>query len=323
MHLLEQLGREIGHTPLHEVAKIPIPNDNRVFIKLESQNLSGTHYDRVYLNLFRKLEIAGKIHRGRTRLIETSSGSAGRSVAEIGKFLGYDVTVVVPGQLPAARIDAIKLRGAKVVEADGPTVSDAVTKLRELLLEDERRHPKVEDRFFCMNHSRDLRSLEAMDGLADEVRDALPQGRIDAFVGACGNGTSLVGVGRRLKQIYPDLKVIGVEPEETCPVFRTHVARTQGSDTKNSYRAHDVYGTGVSGVHFPFFDDRLALSVLDNSMVVAKTDRETALVALNNVEGLDAGRSTALCFAAILQLCSESRGRTYLTIQYDSLSRFY
>lgn len=323
MQNLLQLEREVGHTLTVELPGIKLPNENRVFLKLECENPTGSHYDRVYLRLFQELESSGRAVPGKTRLIETSSGSAGRSAAYFGMILGYNVTVVVPSGLPPSRIEAIRKYRANVIEADGPTVSDAVRKLRRVLAEDRRQHPRAEECYLCMNHSRDLRALDAMESIANEVKDHLPTQSLDYFVGACGNGTSLIGVGRRLKTLFPGIAVIGCEPEEACPISTGFHEAEQASGSVHAYRPHNVFGTGVPEVYFPFFEDPSSVAVLDQTIVINEHDRNRALEELNSKADIDAGRSTALCFAAIRQLSEKTEGSHYLMLLYDSFSKYY
>lgn len=323
MEKLLQLERETGHTRIVELLQAKLPNNNRVFVKLECENPTGSHYDRVYFRLFHALEASGKIIRGRTRLIETSSGSAGRSVAYFGMILGYNVTLVVPAGLPVARIEAMRKFGATIIEADGPTVSDAVRKLRIVLAEDKRNQPCPDDRYFCMNHSRDLRSLDAVESIADEVKEHLNGLHLDYFVGACGNGTSLIGVGRRLKTLFPSITIVGCEPQEACPITAGFDESRRTKVGAHPFRAHNVFGAGVPQVYFPFFEAPSSGVVLDQAIVIRENERNKALEALNSVEDLDAGRSTALCFAAIRQLSEKTYGKNFLMLLYDSFSKYY
>src|SRR3989338_4732778 len=112
--LYSRLEREIGNTPLYEISKIQLPNGNRVFAKEENRNPGGSHYDRVFIRLFRHYEEGGRIVPGHTPVVETTSGSAGVSVARLGRLLGYECLVICPADLPEARIRAIREQGAEL-----------------------------------------------------------------------------------------------------------------------------------------------------------------------------------------------------------------
>ncbi len=84
-----------------------IPNGNRIYLKMESENPFGSHYDRVYIALFRFYEKQRRISPG-DKVLETTSGAAGVSFAGIGKILGYECVVALPAGGEKARENAIR-----------------------------------------------------------------------------------------------------------------------------------------------------------------------------------------------------------------------
>ncbi|MCA8951078.1 MAG: PLP-dependent lyase/thiolase [Planctomycetes bacterium] len=202
---------------------------------MELENPTFSHYDRVYFHLLRSLEAQGTIEPGRSRLIEVSSGSAGISFAWFCRQLGFDSTVVLPADLPAARINAVRQHGSKVLLDRGSYVAGAVELLDETLRADRESDP--EERLFCVNHSRTPLSLEAMRSIADEaVRDA-PDHQFDQFVGACGNGTSLLGIGSRLREVC-GATVVSCDPSE-APVSYSLLHRGRSVSAPVWQRQHE------------------------------------------------------------------------------------
>ncbi len=114
--LYQNLYARIGRTPLIEYEG-EVPRGNRIFIKRECDNPFGSHYDRVYLALFRHYEEEGRIKPGDT-VLETTSGSAGISFAGIGKFLGYQCRVAIPAGGEKARVTALEGEGAEIIFTD-------------------------------------------------------------------------------------------------------------------------------------------------------------------------------------------------------------
>ena len=93
--LYRELESRIGNTPILKLS-LHLPYGNRIFVKEEFRNPTGSHYDRVYIHLLKEIEKEGKIVPGVTPLIETSSGNAGSSFAWLCRELGYQAEVIVP-----------------------------------------------------------------------------------------------------------------------------------------------------------------------------------------------------------------------------------
>jgi cysteine synthase A len=110
---MKTILERIGNTPLIEFDG-SVPNENRIWMKLECDNPFGSHYDRVYRMLFDHFEKDGLLKPGST-VIETTSGTAGVSFAAIGRELGYKCVVVIPNGGEHAREEAIRREGAELI----------------------------------------------------------------------------------------------------------------------------------------------------------------------------------------------------------------
>jgi cysteine synthase len=193
---LEEIAQEVGNTPLREIKNVLIPNENRIFVKGEWADPTGSHYDRIYLELFRSLEREGKIVRGKSRLIETTSGCVGTSFAWFGRELGYSCTVIIPADSPENRQRLIRSYGAELIFSPaGKYIRGAKNKLIEVLKSHRATAGEEGDRFNLLNHSEDFRSIEAMRQVAVEACQHVTGG--DHFVGVCRNGARLLVLQRR------------------------------------------------------------------------------------------------------------------------------
>ncbi len=325
MDPLAALRQRIGDTPLYEIRRIPIPNGNRIFAKEEWRNPSGSHYDRIYHTLFSALEAEGKISRGRTRLIETSSGCAGASFAWFCKELGYSATVVVPADLPPSRIEAIKRHGATIVSSPaGKYMAGAVVTLRELLDCDKHQAAMPDQRLYCLDHSRNFRSVTAMYAVAREVKRQLRGTPVDFFVGACGNGASLIGIGDEFKRISPGIRVVACDPAEAPVAFvRRYPGKYEppyGHDP--CPRQHNVFGTGAWGIRFPFLEEPLFSEVIDEAYIVEAHEWQKALSLLHTKEQQLVGRSTALTLAVAIKISERVSNCTFVIPFYDSFETY-
>ncbi|MFQ6676494.1 MAG: pyridoxal-phosphate dependent enzyme [Fidelibacterota bacterium] len=317
--LYDELGRTIGHTPLVPLRHLEVPNGNTIYCKHEFANPSGSHYDRVYYRLYRYYELEKKkIEPGVTPIIENTSGCAGASCAYIGRELGYETHIVVPGNLPANRINNILKYTSNLYRTRDPDyVLGTQRLLRDMLKEDHSRKSRGDPaRLFCLNHSQVVQSVEAMEACGREVVSHLDgrNGRIDYFVSAVGNGISMVGVSSVLKKKW-NTKTVVLDPVE-APVVR-HL-KEGVNDTFNGYRLHELYGIGAWGISFPFID----VNLIDETYTVAPEEWEHALRLLIEVEDLYVGHTSAASLSVALRIARKVTGKNILIILYDSLENY-
>jgi len=322
---LEKLGSLIGNTPVREITEIQIPNNNRIFVKEEWANPTGSHYDRIYLELFKMYERNGRIKRHKSRLIEVSSGCAGVSFAWFCKHLGYQCTVVLPKDLPESRIHAISKHKVKIVfSPPGKYIKGAVQELKEVLIADKMNVKTKEDRLFVLNHAENWESVKAMKTVVTELVTQITE-PINFYVGVCGNGASLLGIGSEIKSIYPQAKVVSCDPAE-APVSSVYKRCSrkqpcmQNDVTKHS---HNVYGSGAWGVKFPFLESCIFMETVDRVCLVSKNEREKALIKLHEHVHAKVGRTSGMALAAALQLCAETSNSNFLILFYDSYDNYF
>lgn len=351
--LYVSLQRKIGNTPLHEIGQINVPNGCRIFAKEEYLNPSGSHYDRVYLHLLKALEAEEKITPGRTPLIETSSGNAGISFAYLAKALGFQSEVIMPASLPNARIEGAKTHGAKVRLTSGRKyIGGAAEELRHALtVENKQRAAQGLPKYWSPNHSQDFRTAQALEPIASEVKRQLGNTKIDYVILGVGNGATILGPGRRLKELFPRIKVIAWEPFSSAKMYSMRNAkkyeRTFGVKP-GSKLSHTVYGTGVPNVQFPLLEEAERTVVDEVKLVAEKKERdshsrqvrgkkragnfrqnvreltnwEQALKHLHSVERKPVGRSSAGSLAIALEMASRMKNKNFLIIFYDQISRY-
>ncbi len=192
--IYSELENRIGKTPLQRFSG-DVPNGNTILIKRECDNPFGSHYDRVYIDLFRHFEEHEGLQPG-SKVLETTSGTAGASFAGIGKALSYECHLAVPLGVDDAIINAIAAHGATMYRTpEKDYVSGFPNFLRKFL-------PQHKDMYF-LNHSMGKRAgagfsnnevtLKAFEGIA---REALAEADIDIYLPAVGNGSTVLGPGR-------------------------------------------------------------------------------------------------------------------------------
>lgn len=197
----------IGHTPLVGMAQMSPSKKVKILAKLEGQNLggSGSMKDRVAKYMIEKAERSRELTKDKT-IIEATSGNTGIALAWLGYKKGYKVTIVMPDSMSLERQRLLRIFGAELILTKGARgMSGAIDTARELAAQDKRYF--MPDQF-----SNPANPLAHYETTGVEIMKDFPYDRIDVLIAGIGTGGTIVGVARRLKEKYPNIKVIGVEP---------------------------------------------------------------------------------------------------------------
>lgn len=198
----DPLLRSIGGTPLVELTRLSPRPGVRLWAKLEGMNPSGSIKDRVALALVEEAEARGQLQPGGT-LIEASTGNTAIALATVARRKGYRLKVVLPeGVVPSIRA-LLELYGVEILWTRPRCGMMGAIDLAVTLAE---REGWVATRQF--DSPANLRAH--YEGTGAEIAATLP--RVDAFVAGIGTAGTLMGVGRRLRERDPEVRLIGVEP---------------------------------------------------------------------------------------------------------------
>ena len=199
----------IGNTPLVEITD-GMPEGVRLFAKLESVNPGGSIKDRPVSRMLRRGLEAGHFEGGRS-LLDSSSGNAGIAYAMLGAALGVPITLVVPGNASAERLDRIRAHGAKLILTDPIDGYDFALREAKRLAE-----AQPEKYWYCNQYANDNNWMAHYETTGVEILEqveAVTGGLPDALVAGVGTGGTITGVGRRLRQARPDTFIASVIPE--------------------------------------------------------------------------------------------------------------
>ena len=197
----------LGHTPLVELTQMSPNKKVKILAKLEGQNLGGSASlkDRVAKYMIEKAERSGELTRDKT-IIEATSGNTGIALAWLGHKKGYKVTIVMPDSMSLERRQLLRIYGAELILTKGAYgMGAAIDKARELVARDKRYF--TPDQF-----SNPANPLAHYETTAVEIINDFPYDKIDVLIAGIGTGGTLVGVAQRLKEKYPNIRAIGVEP---------------------------------------------------------------------------------------------------------------
>jgi cysteine synthase A len=187
-------------SPLVEVDS---PGGSTVAAKIESKNPGGSAKDRPALFMIEAAEEEGEIEPG-DRLVEPTSGNTGIGLAVVAAAKGYDLTVVIPSSKSEERRQIMRAFGATIELVDGD-ISAAKDHADEL----EREAGMYQLRQF--ENPANPRAHYETTGA--EILDQIGDRSVDALVAGVGTGGTITGVGRRLREAFPDVEVVAVEPE--------------------------------------------------------------------------------------------------------------
>jgi len=189
----------IGNTPLIEVEK-------NIFAKVEGFNPGGSIKDRIVLNMISEAEKKEILKKGDT-IVEPTSGNTGVALAMVGAMKGYKVSLLMPENTSPEKIKMIKAFGGEAILIEN-------IRFRKDVIEDIKKRIKQGERIVFLNqYENQMNPLAHYKGTAEEILKQLKGKKIDFFVAGIGTGGTITGIGRKLKQRYKKLKVIGVQPK--------------------------------------------------------------------------------------------------------------
>ncbi|MBN2240088.1 MAG: cysteine synthase family protein [Dehalococcoidales bacterium] len=209
----KNISEALGHTPLVELKNLS-PNENvKILAKLEGMNCggSGSIKDRIAKYIIDKAEESGELTRDKT-IIEATSGNTGIALAWMGRIRGYKVTIVMPDSMSIERRQLMKLNGAELILTDGKYgVQKSIETVNEMAAADSRY-------FKADQFSNPANPLTHYETTAVEIVEDNPYDNIDYLVAGIGTGGTLMGIAKRLKEVYPNIKIYGAEPPLGDPI---------------------------------------------------------------------------------------------------------
>ena len=193
----------IGNTPLVNISAMS-PNPRvEIWAKLEGQNPTGSAKDRIAKFMIEDAERTGRLKPGQT-ILEPTSGNTGIALAMIAQLRGYPMKVVLPDAVSEERINLLRAFGAEIIYSQGDLgTNGSVQKAKEIAAE----HPEW---FMPFQYENTENPRAHYETTGPEIIADLPT--LDVFIAGLGTGGTLTGVGRRLKEYNPAIRVIAAAP---------------------------------------------------------------------------------------------------------------
>lgn len=213
MRYINTILDSIGNTPLVKLNKIVEPSWANIFVKAEYLNPSGSLKDRIAIEMIRDAEEKGLL-KPSYKIIEASTGNTGTALSFVGTRLGYSVEIYMPEGMTSERIKIMEAYGAKVHEVElkggsegGVAGAEVEIGTRVKCLEEERNNSNVWWARQFSNPANTRAHVKTGREIINQLGD-----RVDAFVASIGVGGTLYGVAKALREVYPNVSIIGLEP---------------------------------------------------------------------------------------------------------------
>lgn len=293
----------IGNTPVCKIHRVcgDASTHATVWGKCEYLNPCGSVKDRVALAMIEAAEAEGRITPGKTTLVEPTSGNTGIGLSLVAAVKGYKLVLTMPESMSLERRSLLKAYGAQIVlTPDDRTMEGAVEKARELC--------KQPDHAMLMQFENPANPQKHRESTGPELLEQMREvGGIDAFVSAVGTGGTITGVGETLKRVYPNVKIVGVEPSRS-PVL-----------TGGEPGPHKIQGIGAG-----FIPPVLNMDVIDEIVQVQDEEAYRMKQRLAREEGLLVGISAGAAAFAARKVAEElGPGKNVVMVLCDTGERYF
>ena len=301
MKVAQDLTELVGNTPLLKPNRFLKENDTdaEVYFKVEYFNPAGSVKDRIALGMIEDAEEKGILKPGST-IIEPTSGNTGVGLSFVGAIKGYNVILTMPDTMSIERRTLVTALGAQVVLTPGAQGMKGAIRQAEAL------NAQIENSVILQQFENGANAKTHENTTAQEIWNDT-DGKVDIFVAGVGTGGTVTGVGRGLKKLNPDVKIVAVEPFES-PVL-----------SGGNPGPHKIQGIGAGFVPKVFGEE-----VIDEILQIRGDEAIDTSRLLGRKEGLLVGISSGAAAAGALMLAKrpENKGKTIVALLPDTGERY-
>lgn len=293
------IGELIGKTPMVRINRLVANCKAEVFAKLEFFNPAGSVKDRIAWGMVEDAERRGVLKPG-ALIVEPTSGNTGIGLAMVCAIKGYRLKVVMPESMSIERRKIMEGFGAEVILTEAKLgMSGSISEAERLcqILPNAVQLKQFENPANPRTHETTT-ALEIWKGT---------EGKIDIIVAGVGTGGTISGVGKVLKKLNPEIKLIAVEPASS-PVLSGGTANP-----------HKIQGIGAG-----FIPQNCDVSIIDEIITVTNEEAIATARLLMQKEGIFAGISSGANAFAALQVAqrADSDGKVIVFFACDTAERY-
>lgn len=293
--ILELLSNEDNPTPIVRLTHVVPHRHARIYAKLEWYNPFGAVKDRVAANMIRDAEERGILGPGK-RLVEATSGNTGLGLAMIGNQKGYPLATPLSAAIPLEKRTVLRFFGANVMELDdslcpAPGAPEgAIAKARETA-------DTEADTILLDQYGNEANPDGHYRTTGPEIWKQT-EGQVTHFIAGLGTCGTITGTGRFLKEQNPNVKVLGVYPED----------------------GHDIPGVrskrqlGQTKLYYPHeYDGEVEATDLESFEMCLRLNREESVIA---------GPSSGMALAGALRMVPDEPGVIAVVIFPDNIFKY-
>ncbi len=299
--IAKQITELIGRTPLVELAKVSKQNglDTPIIAKVEFFNPGGSVKDRIAFAMIEDAEKKGILKPGAT-IIEPTSGNTGVGLALVSAVKGYKLILTMPETMSVERRNLVKAYGAEVRLTPGQDGMPGAIRAAEELRD------SIPNAVILEQFENPANPQRHYDTTGVEIWEDT-DGQVDIFVAGVGTGGTISGIGKRLKEKNPNIRIIAVEPASS-PVLNG-----------GKSGPHKIQGIGAG-----FIPNTYNAQVIDEVFDVDNDDAIRTGRLLAQQEGLLVGISSGAAVFAAIQIAKrpENKDKKIVVLLPDTGERY-
>ncbi len=268
----------IGHTPLVQLNKTTAEIPAKVYAKLEFFNPTLSTKDRIVQRIIEDAELKGLIKRGSV-LVEATSGNTGISIAVLSRIKGYKCILCVKDTIANEKLEFLKTLTEEIVVCPANVLPDHPESYYSKAKEIVKNTPGA---YYINQNFNPLNLQTHYNTTGREIWEAM-RGEITHLIAAGSTGGTISGIGKFLKEQNPDIKVIGVDTQDSILKYY-HEHRT--------FDPHKRYRSGIPGVGKNIITGNFDFDIIDEFVIVDKENSAHWAKKLLLEDGIWAGQSS-------------------------------
>jgi cysteine synthase len=296
MKIYNNISETVGKTPLVKLNRINENGNSNILAKLEFFNPTSSIKDRIAVSMIDDAEKKGLLKPGGV-IVEPTSGNTGLGLAMVAASKGYKLIITMPETMSIERQKLMKQLGAELALTDGSKGMSGAIKMAEEIANNTGAFMPQQ-----FNNPSNPEIHYATTG--PEIWEAT-EGKVDIFIAGIGTGGTITGVGTYLKEKNPNIKIIGIEPENSAILSGEAAGK------------HGIQGIGAG-----FIPEVLKTDLLDEVIKVSDKNALNTSKELAAKEGILCGISAGAAGFAALHMAEKYKGKNIVVILPDTGERY-